>query len=150
MKGIMFMANGKEHLFVNTIVGTTYVFTFYNQVERNTFLYVTIGMLIGGLITPDYDLETILTKEMIKKVPIIGRLWCAYWKPYADNFTHRGVSHDPIIGTLTRAVYGFWWLFAFFDPPEKFIYYVMVGWYIQDFSHYILDLPFSKWLKSLL
>ena len=150
------MANGKDHLIVNSLIGVTYVTSFNNKINNDNFLYVCIGLFIGTLITPDYDLETIVTKEMIKKVPIIGNLWNTYWKLYAKNFTHRGVSHDPIIGTLTRAIYGFWWIFFFDDIQTDILFYILTGWYIQDFSHYILDLPFYKkkneiveWLKAV-
>jgi len=146
------MANGKEHLTVNSVIASSFILTFYNQMNSEAFSYISLGMLIGGLVTPDYDLEVIVTKEMIKKVPMIGKLWCAYWKPYAENFTHRGVSHDPVIGTLTRAIYGFWWILVFDNVQTDLIIYTLIGWYIQDFSHYIMDLPFyklKKWLISL-
>lgn len=138
------MANGKDHLIVNSLIGITYVTSFNNETNSSNFLYVCIGLFIGTLITPDYDLEIIVTKEMIKKVPIIGKLWNAYWLPYAKNFTHRGISHDPIIGTLTRFLYGFWWIFFFDNIQTDILFYILTGWYIQDFSHYIMDMPFYK------
>ena len=150
------MASGKDHFLVNSFVGLTLSTSLYEEINYDQFLFITIGLFIGTIITPDYDLETILTKEIIKKVPIIGSLWNTYWKLYAKNFTHRGVSHDPIIGTLTRAIYGFWWIFFFSDIQTNTMLYVLSGWYIQDFSHYILDLPFYKkkneiveWLKAV-
>lgn len=35
----------------------------------------------------------------------LNRIWYYFWHPYGAIFTHRGVSHWPIIGTLTRAGY---------------------------------------------
>lgn len=46
------------------------------------------------------------------RVPIYGKissilswLWFHLWTPYALLLTHRGVSHWPILGTLTRFMY---------------------------------------------
>lgn len=36
---------------------------------------------------------------------LVAKIWNAFWIPYAFIFTHRGLSHWPIIGTLTRIWY---------------------------------------------
>lgn len=40
----------------------------------------------------------------------ISFIWYIYWEPYAQLLTHRGISHWPIIGTLTR--FGYMYLSA--------------------------------------
>jgi hypothetical protein len=47
--------------------------------------------------------------KMIEGVLLIIRpislVWYILWEPYALLFTHRGLSHFPIIGTYTRIIY---------------------------------------------
>lgn len=35
----------------------------------------------------------------------INRLWFFLWEPYSHSLTHRGISHWPVLGTLTRLYY---------------------------------------------
>jgi uncharacterized metal-binding protein len=35
----------------------------------------------------------------------LNRIWYYFWHPYGMLLTHRGISHWPILGTLTRAGY---------------------------------------------
>lgn len=50
------------------------------------------GILTGLAITPDLDLAEAFDDE-------------ASWSLYGVLFKHRGISHWPVIGTLTRVVY---------------------------------------------
>ena len=61
------MASGKDHFLVNSFVGLTLSTSLYEEINYDQFLFITIGLFIGTIITPDYDLETILTKEIINK-----------------------------------------------------------------------------------
>lgn len=53
-------------------------------------LWVVFGMLLGIFITPDLDLA--------ERKP-------GLWTLYGRAFKHRGYSHTPVIGTLTRLFY---------------------------------------------
>jgi uncharacterized metal-binding protein len=35
----------------------------------------------------------------------INRIWYVFWEPYAILLTHRGISHWPILGVLSRVYY---------------------------------------------
>lgn len=41
----------------------------------------------------------------------INRIWYHLWTPFARLFTHRGVTHIPIISTILRALYLYFWFF---------------------------------------
>lgn len=107
---------------------------------------VTTGTLAGILFTPDHDLDAGnntmgLVRGGCGKFP--ATLWRVYWFPYAKLFKHRGVSHLPIIGTLTRLLYFIpvnpllWWLLW----PKALQHYlwVVVGLMLADTLHFSLD-----------
>jgi uncharacterized metal-binding protein len=75
-----------------------------------------VGCLLGLFIDPDLDQEWQTTSEwrvinLLKGTRFhwvsraIGAVWSAYWMPYALFTKHRGISHTPVIGTLTRVGY---------------------------------------------
>ncbi|MFT5365730.1 MAG: putative metal-binding protein [Candidatus Latescibacterota bacterium] len=58
-----------------------------------------VAYLFGTfLLSPDMDLNT---SDPMRNWGVLRLLW----RPYAHFFKHRGVSHVPILGTLTRVVY---------------------------------------------
>jgi len=58
-----------------------------------------VAYLFGTfLLSPDMDLNT---SDPMKNWGVLRLLW----RPYANLFKHRGVSHIPILGTLTRVMY---------------------------------------------
>ncbi len=73
-------------------------------------LIAGFGCLLGIIFSPDLDLPIMTTAEQVWfKIPIIGyrlgHLWSCFWYPYASVMPHRGLSHNPIFGTLTRVLY---------------------------------------------
>lgn len=58
-----------------------------------------VAYLFGTfLLSPDMDLNT---SDPMKNWGLLRLLW----RPYANVFKHRGISHMPILGTLTRVIY---------------------------------------------
>ncbi|MCZ6632779.1 MAG: metal-binding protein [bacterium] len=58
-----------------------------------------VAYLFGTfLLTPDMDLAT---SDPMANWGLLRFLW----RPYAHLFKHRGISHMPIVGTLTRVAY---------------------------------------------
>ena len=58
-----------------------------------------VAYLFGSfLLSPDMDLHT---SNPMKNWGMLRFLW----RPYAALFKHRGLSHVPIVGTLTRVLY---------------------------------------------
>lgn len=69
------------------------------------------GVLAGTFgPNPDWDANSTLEEEAKwRSIPVVGRFVYAFifWlrAPYAALFRHRGLSHTPVIGTLTRLLY---------------------------------------------
>lgn len=59
----------------------------------------TISYLFGTfLLSPDLDLKDNVSAKN-------WGLLRFFWRPYAALFRHRGISHVPVVGTLTRILY---------------------------------------------
>ena len=106
------------------------------------------GAVAGWLVTPDADIphRTHDERRMIRRLGFAGRLWVAYWAPYGQLFTHRGISHVPFLGTLTRALYALWWLPFVVDAlpvpvpvPVPFVVAMLAAWCVQDLAHIAAD-----------
>ena len=141
------LMNGKAHFAANCFIlfGTFGIVT----TQRPELLIPAMtGSTLGTLITPDYDLKSIYIKSVINNIPIFGALWNAYWWPYAVMFKHRKISHNLIFGTLTRFLYLLTPIIIIYilyiqdnyNIDIYNIYIILFFWYVQDFSHYILDL----------
>lgn len=141
--------DGKSHFVANSLIlfGT---FGLVASTKPELLQSAMVGATLGTVITPDYDFKHIYIKSVIKKIPILGELWNMYWWLYAVMFKHRKLSHNIIFGTMTRFVYLFLpisivYIYCNFNMDIYNILIILTLWYIQDFSHYILDLKiFSK------
>lgn len=100
-------------------------------------------------------------------------LWChpdrdqdahadLFWWVYAKAFRHRGISHWPLVGTLTRLIYVGLWLVPVWGivellmaagvvevrewslPPEflELGLWFLYGLTASDIGHWLLDTPF--------
>jgi len=70
-------------------------------------LVVGAGALSGLLLDPDLDVDgwggpALRLKRLWKP---LGWMWRGLWYGYALAFRHRGTSHRPVVGTLTRLLY---------------------------------------------
>lgn len=118
------------------------------ETPRDQLLAVS-GILTGVVITPDMDLA-----ENFKGEP--------FWYLYGRLFKHRGISHAPVVGTLTRVLYmvifaapvfllmGWgWWLSD--RLMDLWSYVWLGGLVLADVFHYVLDISVSKfneWIKG--
>lgn len=128
--------------------------------DLSVIFLVSSGFLLGGLsgliLTPDLDVnQTYTTNKWGKLIkvggcisfsrvkkwagPIIGAVWENYWLPYGKWFGHRGISHTPLLGTLTRVAYGCVWLLPLLAMPYAFSLAWLAGLAWSDFWHFILD-----------
>lgn len=156
------MASGTKHLTAN-VVGGLSIYALLNINSTTIYIDSTpiyidsnmlgIGFILGTIITPDYDFNKIYVKKLIKKIPVLGFFWNLYWYPYSLLFKHRGISHNLILGTITRVIYLclpiiLLYVLGYIYIQLSFYYiYIIIGWYIQDFIHYILD---SKLIKNFI
>lgn len=123
-------------------------------------ILVTLGNLAGLFIEPDLDQEMVTSSEwrVVKLLgPLPGSIWSAFWMPYAMLMKHRGMSHWPIIGTLTRALYLLvpavvvsivavghaLWVWDYLPYMIQFF----VGLCISDIGHWVRDFSFSPRTK---
>jgi len=136
------------------------------QGDATTGVCMSIGGFVGIWITPDADLEgKTYTEKKIARIPVLGALWIIAWYAYAYVFQHRGISHIPALGTLTRMVYLFFiaWKYmiflvgfmtvymggsggltdfiygAWWMPPLDILWPIFLGWATQDLIHEIAD-----------
>ncbi|MFN4294622.1 MAG: DUF2227 family putative metal-binding protein [Thermoflexales bacterium] len=98
------------------------------------------GYGVGAALTPDLDLARSRGQSLLRRFPPAYLLAQAY----AKAFAHRGVSHWPFIGTLTR----FLW---FFGPPAcafallggsldlRLALMAFVGLCVADLLHIVCD-----------
>jgi uncharacterized metal-binding protein len=110
---------------------------------------VALGCACGMALTPDLDQEGLSSFEqgLIRRTWGLGFLWCLATYPYARLFRHRGISHWPLIGTLTRLIYfggpllGLLWFYA----PEwlPWLAYYAPAWAaglaLSDGAHWVMD-----------
>lgn len=127
---------------------------------------VLTGQVVGWLVTPDADVDGITHEEVrwFKVNRVMGHAFHLFWYAYSKAFKHRGTSHIPIIGTLTRLAYASLLLsliqvavthdllFAdllvvrLYNAAPYFCHGAFIAWAIQDTVHSIFDVC-STWLK---
>lgn len=148
-------------------VGAAGFFLFFHDPISATG--IAVGATVGVFITPDIDhkARTVEEQRVYMISDRLGKAYEALWSPYAVLVgKHRGVSHVPILGTLTRAFYllaslkiaqyvilGILWELGLQDslyiplvdrkiPIEiqfLFVFGILVGWMLMDFVHIALD-----------
>lgn len=89
-----------------------------------------IGITTGIALTPDLDMS-----DNPKN------LWQALWWPYGKLFKHRGWSHVPVVGTITRVFYSLWWI-----PAVVMLHYELVQ--VQDVALLFAGLVISDILHA--
>ncbi len=96
---------------------------------------VSAGCALGTIVSPDLDMV-----NPLKRVPVVGWLYGAYWFGYRVAIPHRDrYSHAPIVGTLGRALWltPLWfalWVVTGLGPG-----WIIAGLAVADFIHVVLD-----------
>ena len=162
------MPSGKTHtridlfLLVILLLAAAYFWGglvgFFGRDEMAEYSIVFVVAYLFGtfLLSPDMDLNT---SDPMKNWGVLRLLW----RPYAQVFKHRGLSHMPIVGTLTRVFYIFivvYVLFAvanaFFDLGWKMsvddlkeidryaVVWALAGLCLPDIFHIVADHTFKN------
>lgn len=109
-----------------------------------TFIYSTLFM------SPDMDLA-----HQIRLFSLRGLLTLPF-RSYAQFFSHRGLSHNPILGSATRILWLTGWVFflfiaiyksipktptllKFYQDHQLYILYGLAGICFADWCHLLLD-----------
>ena len=112
-------------------------------------LAVWAGYAAGRVLTPDLDLARSRAQRALRPVLPLRALGLAY----ARLFRHRGLSHWPIVGTLTRAL---WFMlpfaacaallfgFHFSFPSLRLIALGFVGLCLADILHIAADVVTTR------
>ncbi|MDN3504191.1 MAG: DUF2227 family putative metal-binding protein [Rhabdochlamydiaceae bacterium] len=148
------MSNYRSHTLFNLFfllpLSTLSVFYFFVPSRFNLLLYIGTFTYATCFMTPDADIA-----NKIKLLSLRGVMTLPF-RPYSMLFSHRGISHIPIIGTLTRIgwicgcfflIYTFIYNHTFsFHPIIEFyhthtlsIHYTLSALFVSDIGHLILD-----------
>lgn len=169
-------SDGEEHDLVTAFILLVFILVISPislYLNYNPTLFF-IGISLGFLLTPDLDqsvqviacrnfgrllgLPFFLIRYIAgnKRTTIVesffSGVWLGIWSPYSAVMPHRGISHMPFVGTLTRWIYLSAWLglFSFFVGDvdstlevvrESFleIFLLFIGNSIADIGHYLRD-----------
>lgn len=146
------MSDGRTHSQIAiTVANVTATYLLY-QADPN-YAAFQCGLILGTFITPDLDhtAKTYEETRLFKFNPLLGKFWFSLSNIYAKIFIHRGVSHWPLIGTLSRLPFGLLFLLPFLlllryieiEITGKMFLFVFVGWAIQDSIHFATDIIYS-------
>lgn len=139
------MASGRAHSIATLTASTCFVVV--ATVNDNPALYLTAaGALLGLACQPDLDHDDgSISQHFIRGVSSVAeKVWWYYWLPYRKLMSHRSFwSHFPIVGTVIRVLYLFWWMYAAgFPLPPAFL----LGLVAVDAVHWFMDWRlFRRW-----
>ena len=113
-------------------------------------LGIVLGYLLGRYLDPDLDLPQTSSSEFraMRELKLFGALLVAYWLPYGFVIPHRHfLSHSPILSTMIRFSYQFWWAWVLLDKYgymwNSAMLYAWLGMFIgmamSDSVHIWLD-----------
>jgi len=135
---------GLDYMLVATLSVIFPLIIFTGEVE---LIAIFSGYLLGSFIEPDLDQYAITTSEarLYKWFKDVGAFIVGYFTWYAYRFKHRGISHFPVIGTLTRWIWMFfpfmiYWILSgnydgFLILKNKWLIYMFIGNSISDLLH---------------
>jgi len=148
------VAQYKTHVTFNMLLGYPLgAFLFFHYYSASHFLFALFSssfLLSTMILNPDLDIA-----NTFKLFSVRGMLTLPF-RPYSYVFSHRGISHFPLIGTLTRLAY----LALIFSivflcvygqiPPKEYVitlyekyavpfWVVVVGIIYADLCHILLD-----------
>ena len=137
-----FAVNGKTHA-TATVALAACVLPFALLDARA--LVVHVGVLSNLLVGPDLDVDGWggPPYRLRRLWEPLGWLWRTAWRPYALLMRHRGVSHWPVVGTLTRLAYlslllALWAKFG--TVPWAGVAWWAAGLALADIVHEAMDL----------
>lgn len=136
------MPSYRTHVSVNLFLGLPLALAALKYTVQSTpidTLCFTGAFAYGTLfLHPDLDLA-----RNIRLFSLKGLLTFPF-RPYSYLFRHRGISHMPLIGTLTRVLWllGFFWVIGWVIPihfEQPYVWFGLAGLALADLSHVLLD-----------
>jgi len=130
------MASGRSHSIASLTAATCFCVVAATQ-ENPALLWTAAGAFVGVILTPDLDHDDgTISEHFVRGVSgMAEKVWWLYWYPYRRLLSHRSFwSHFPVVGTLIRIGYLFWWLIlAGYSPPLAFVN----GLVAVDMAHWL-------------
>lgn len=141
------MPSYRTHVSINLFVGlplSLAALKYGVLSTSNDILYFAAAYVYGTFfLHPDLDLARNIRLFSIKGILTLP------FRPYSHFFRHRGISHIPLIGTLTRVLWllaFFWliyfaigWVFPELDWNQPYIQFAIGGLAAADLLHVLLD-----------
>ncbi len=135
------MPGYRTHVKVNLSFGLPFALAILNYSTLSTpkgMICFTAAFIYGTFfLHPDMDLA-----RNIRLFSWKGLLTLPF-RPYSYLFRHRGISHIPVIGTLTRVLWllGLFALFGWVYPhfTSSYTWFGIGGLATADFFHVVLD-----------
>ena len=146
------MSNYKTHSSFNLLIALPLFLSIgYFYLHLGTMSLVAFGVIFsyGTLfLSPDLDLT-----YLVKTTSIRGLLTLPF-RPYSRLFRHRGLSHMPFVGTLTRVIWlsliilgifyalnmGHQPFLSFIKVHREIFLYSLGGLIAADLCHLLLDI----------
>ncbi|MCX7844855.1 MAG: metal-binding protein, partial [Candidatus Bipolaricaulota bacterium] len=136
------MPSHRVHLALELVVLPPCLGAAYGLGLREELLPLTLGYLAGSLfLSPDLDLYHSRPARRWRPLRVL-------WWPYTRVFRHRGLSHHPLLGPLSRLLYlGLWalgaWALAGLPqlrlPPAALALPFCAGLLLPQVLHVLLD-----------
>lgn len=134
------MSDGIDHAIASLVLAPIVAYgTFIRTYNPLVAIGVGAGCVFGVVLSPDLDINHSTYGENL--LPgCIGGMWKAWWWLYGLVIPHRHwLSHAPIIGTLVRILYAFWWI-ALIDAHWFVVLApVWCGLALSDIAHWLMD-----------
>jgi uncharacterized metal-binding protein len=111
------LALGRTHELINLLALPGFLYF----LPKEFYLSFSVGYVLGTfLLSPDLDLKHSKPSKRWKALKIL-------WRPYQKKSKHRGISHIPLLGTLTRLLYIFLLITALY-----YLLYFLLSSYWQE------------------
>lgn len=134
------MSDGVDHAIASLVLAPVVAYgTFIRTYNPLVAIGVGAGCVFGIVMSPDLDINHSTYGENL--LPgCVGSVWKSWWWLYGFVLPHRHwLSHAPIIGTLVRIVYAFWWI-ALIDAHWFVVLWpVWCGLALSDTAHWLMD-----------
>ena len=140
------MPDGKTHTTASVMLAlTSSVAMLAKGVPTDIVIYGAAGCLSNVLLSPDLDIDSgYIGDGIVRKYlgGFIGWVWRTVWLPYSKVVKHRSVvSHFPVIGTVVRLFYLYFWYQAISMTINVALFFA--GWSIP-----VYQMPLKEMLSA--
>lgn len=134
------MSNGVDHATASLVLAPIVAYgTLVRMHNPLVAIGIGAGCVFGVVLSPDLDINHSTYGENL--LPgCVGDVFRTYWWLYSFVLPHRHwLSHAPIVGTLIRIVYAFWWIALIDTHWFVVLTPVWCGLALSDIAHWLMD-----------